>query len=172
MTTNVKTRKFDKLTVAAIIAMVALLVGTMLPCFAFPNTVVYENSLIVSERNNMHFENLLIDVVVIDENGKVKEESARVHLEGEETEYRFTKQDLQEILQTEDEVYIKGITEKALLQITFFTPVVGVCYAVLVFIALISLAFVGIWGAERFLHATQRLFKVIRQNLRRKKTKT
>lgn len=172
MTTNVKTRKFDKLTVAAIIAVVALLVGTMLPCFAFPKTVVYENSLIVSERTNMQFENLLIDVVIIDENGRVKEESARVHLEGEETEYRFTKQDLQEILQTEDEVYIKGITEKALLQITFFTPVVGVCYAVLVFVALISLAFVGIWGAERFLRSTQRLFKVVGQNLRRKKNKT
>ncbi len=173
MTTNVKPnrKKFDKLTIAAIIAVVALVLGTLLPCFAFPKTVVYENSLIVSERNNMHFTNMVVDVVTIDENGKVGETTARIQLEGEETEYRFVMQDLQEILQTEDQVYIKGLTDKALLHCSFFTPVVGVFYTIIVIVALFAVAMVGIWGMERFMQDTKRVFQIIRTNIRRKQNK-
>lgn len=171
MTTNGQPKKRpNKLTVAAIIAVVTLLLGSFLPCFAVPDVVVYDNSFIVSERNNMYFKSMLVDVITIDEKGRVEEETVRLYLEGDETEYRFTKEDLKEILETEDEVYIKGLTEKAILQITFFTPVVGTCYAILVFTALISVAFVGIWGAEASLRDAARLFKTIKKNLKRKKT--
>ncbi len=169
MTTNVKTRKFDKLTIAAIIAVVALVLGTLLPCFAFPETVVYDSSFIITERTNMHFNSVLLDVVIIDENGRVDEDEVRVYLEGEETEYRFTNEDLQKILETEDEVYIKGVTEKALLHCSFFTPVVGFFYAVLALVAVISMAFVGIWGAEAFLKGCSRFFKNVKRNLSRKR---
>lgn len=169
MTTNVKTRRFDKLTIAAIIAVVALVMGTLLPCFVFPESVVYDSSFIITERTNMHFNSVLLDVVIIDANGKVSEDEVRVNLVGEETEYRFTNEDLQKILQTEDDVYIKGITEKSLLHCSFFTPVVGFFYAVLAFVASISMIFVGIWGAEAFLKGCSRSFKNIKRNITRKR---
>lgn len=125
MTTYVQTnKKRFRVIVASIVLVVTFMLAGWLPAFQTATTVVKDNQLLV-ERTNMNNTSVLMDVLEIDPKGNVEEHEVRVNYEDGEEYFIFDSEYFQQRLGTENQVVIKGTSEKSFISISYYTVPVG-----------------------------------------------
>lgn len=142
MTTyNVQTNKSRfRAIVASIVLVVTFALAGWLPAFQTATTVVKDNQLLV-ERTNMKNTSVLVDVLEIDPKGNVKEHEVRVNYEDGEKYFTFDSNYFQQLLDTENQVIIKGVSEKSFASISYFTVPVGATVLILVCLMMSSVLY-------------------------------
>lgn len=141
MTTYVQTNKTRLRVIVAIIVLVAtFMLAGWLPAFQTATTVVKDNQLLV-ERTNMNNTSVLMDVLEIDPKGNVKEHEVRVNYEDGEEYFIFDSEYFQQKLDTENQIVIKGTSEKRFISISYFTVPVGATVLILVCLMMSSVLY-------------------------------
>lgn len=138
MTNYVQTNKTRfRVIVAFLVLIVTIALAGWVPAFQTATTVVQDNQLLV-ERTNMNNTSVLVDVLEIDPKGNIKEHEVRVNYERGEEYFIFDSQYFQQRLDTENQVIVKGVSEKSFVAISYYTIPIGATVLILLSLMLSS----------------------------------
>ncbi len=133
---------------ASILAFVLFLyIGTFIPQFASATKEIKDNCLTV-HRENMSEIKMEVEIIRIDAKGNIAEETVEVMFEDGVTDFSYDQEYFKNALETEDDVYIKGASDKLFTLIGNYTTGVSIAltiYAIIVF-ALMWLMLISIFA--------------------------
>ena len=112
----------------------------LVPAFHSADYEIRDNHLTV-ERTNKHNTNMNVEVYMIDEKGNVIETTVKIYFDENVESYSFDKEYFQNILDTEDDVFIKEVKSDLITCISSFTPGVAIVLSILMIIVFVACFF-------------------------------
>lgn len=112
----------------------------LVPAFHSADYEICDNHLTV-ERTNKHNTNMNVEVYMIDEKGNVRETTVKIYFDENVESYSFDKEYFQNILDTEDDVFIKEVKSDLITCISSFTPGVAIVLSILMIIVFVACFF-------------------------------
>lgn len=112
----------------------------LVPAFHSADYEIRDNHLTV-ERTNKHNTNMNVEVYMIDEKGNVRETTVKIYFDENVESYSFDKEYFQNILDTEDDVFIKEVKSDLITCISSFTPGVAIVLSILMIIVFVACFF-------------------------------
>lgn len=138
---NVKLRKkLVRLGVSLVVIAIVFAALALVPAFHSADYEIRDNQLTV-ERTNKHNTNMNVEVYMIDEKGNVRETTVKIYFDENVESYSFDKEYFQNILDTEDDVFIKEVKSDLITCISSFTPVVAIVLSILMIIVFVACFF-------------------------------
>lgn len=138
---NVKLRKkLVRLGVSLVVIAIVFAALALVPAFHSADYEVRDNHLTV-ERTNKHNTNMDVEVYMIDEKGNVRETTVKIYFDENVESYSFDKEYFQNILDTEDDVFIKEVKSDLITCISNFTPGVAIVLSILMIIVFVACFF-------------------------------
>ena len=138
---NVKLRKkLVRLGVSLVVIAIVFAALALVPAFHSADYEIRDNHLTV-ERTNKHNTNMNVEVYMIDEKGNVRETTVKIYFDENVESYSFDKEYFQNILDTEDDVFIKEVKSDLITCISSFTPVVAIVLSILMIIVFVACFF-------------------------------
>ena len=138
---NVKLRKkLVRLGVSLVVITIVFAALALVPAFHSADYEIRDNHLTV-ERTNKHNTNMNVEVYMIDEKGNVRETTVKIYFDENVESYSFDKEYFQNILDTEDDVFIKEVKSDLITCISSFTPGVAIVLSILMIIVFVACFF-------------------------------
>lgn len=138
---NVKLRKkLVRLGVSLVVIAIVFAALALVPAFHSADYEICDNHLTV-ERTNKHNTNMNVEVYMIDEKGNVRETTVKIYFDENVESYSFDKEYFQNILDTEDDVFIKEVKSDLITCISSFTPGVAIVLSILMIIVFVACFF-------------------------------
>lgn len=138
---NVKLRKkLVRLGVSLVVIAIVFAALALVPAFHSADYEIRDNLLTV-ERTNKHNTNMNVEVYMIDEKGNVRETTVKIYFDENVESYSFDKEYFQNILDTEDDVFIKEVKSDLITCISSFTPGVAIVLSILMIIVFVACFF-------------------------------
>ncbi len=138
---NVKLRKkLVRLGVSLVVIAIVFAALALVPAFHSADYEIRDNHLTV-ERTNKHNTNMNVEVYMIDEKGNVRETTVKIYFDENVESYSFDKEYFQNILDTEDDVFIKEVKSDLITCISSFTPGVAIVLSILMIIVFVACFF-------------------------------
>lgn len=138
---NVKLRKkLVRLGVSLVVIAIVFAALALVPAFHSADYEIRDNHLTV-ERTNKHNTNMNVEVYMIDEKGNVRETTVKIYFDENVESYSLDKEYFQNILDTEDDVFIKEVKSDLITCISSFTPGVAIVLSILMIIVFVACFF-------------------------------
>lgn len=135
---KVEPKKILRTLIAGIVLVGTILLGAYLPILQTAKCEISDNTLIV-ERKNPYNTSVVVEVIEIDTNGNVEEERMRIHFEEGEENIEYNQEYFKKVLETENDVFVKGLSDRSLDFISYYTPAVTVLMVVVMILMLGSM---------------------------------
>lgn len=115
MKTNVKARFI----IAILVSVVCFMLAAFLPRFQEANYAVVDNVLLV-DRQNPYNTSVVVEVIEVDAQGNMEEHELRVEYDEGATKMKYDEAYFQQVLNTDNNVLVKGTSEKSLNAFSYY----------------------------------------------------
>ena len=133
-------KKLVRLGVSVVVIAIMFAALALVPAFHSAEYEISDNHLVV-ERTNKHNTNMDVEVYVIDEKGNVRETSVKIYFEENVESYSFDQEYFKNVLETEDDVFIKEVKSDLITCVSNYTPGVALVLSILMIIVFVACFF-------------------------------